>query len=170
MREGLRKFFRSERKRLKLQQAAVALRGGITQGMLSRIEIAEDYEPTFDVFERAVKGLGLTLSAFFLQLEHGLSIAELGGQTARSPDLSKVADDDALQFDSEERIASRTLSVLSKELAKALERIESLERDARARQAHHRLPSNARPTAAERRRHTRKDGAGHVPSPKKKRR
>jgi transcriptional regulator with XRE-family HTH domain len=69
MRKELRDFFKTERQRLGLNQTAVADRAGLTQGMVSRIEIEPDYEPTVEVFEKAVTGLGLTLSSFFARIE-----------------------------------------------------------------------------------------------------
>ncbi|QGP93343.1 helix-turn-helix protein [Neomoorella glycerini] len=61
---GLRiKFFRE---RQNLSMNALAKRSGASQSAISEIENGKR-QPTFEVLERIVKGLGLTLAEFFAE-------------------------------------------------------------------------------------------------------
>lgn len=65
----IRKHFVAERKRLGLTQEQIEKRGKVAQSRLSQIESDPAYTPTIDTFIRAVTGLGITVSSFFLQIE-----------------------------------------------------------------------------------------------------
>jgi len=67
--KNLREFFRSERKRLKLNQQTVANRGAIEQSTISKIERDAPYQPSVAIFIKAIRGLGMMPSAFFEKFE-----------------------------------------------------------------------------------------------------
>jgi len=69
MERATRDLFRAERRRRKLNQTQVASAAGVKQGTISKIESDAKYEPSLTVFRKAVGGLGMTLSAFFAQIE-----------------------------------------------------------------------------------------------------
>lgn len=157
---AIREAFKAARAARKLDQHEVA---GLPQAMISKIEMNNNLGPTVGTFVKAVLGLGIPVSAFFLQIESGLPIAELAGHDQRSPDLSKVADDDALQFRSEAQIEASVLRYLGRLALKGLEADES------KRPTNYRLPPEARPHAAERSKDPRTRRTRHVPAQKKKR-
>jgi transcriptional regulator with XRE-family HTH domain len=70
MDERVRQFFKAERLRQGLNQTAVALRGGATQGTISKIEIEPDYDPSVDSFGKALTGIGHTFTSFFAHIEN----------------------------------------------------------------------------------------------------
>lgn len=146
-----------------------AARIGARPSTIYRVEGLRKYPDHRPTLQTIVDWLAHTteqpLSAFFLQVEQGdsgLHTVEPSGDNP-PPDLSQGGDSGALDFESEERIAQRAFSLVSRALA------ESLERDARTRPTHYRLPASPRPLAAERRPRARKSRDGHVPSKKKKR-
>lgn len=95
MTKAIRELFRAERKRLGLGQEHVAERGGASQSTISKIEIEPDYEPTVPVFEKAVRGLGMTLSSFFARIEGLSKSVGLGDNPASIKSSSRAASDEA---------------------------------------------------------------------------
>lgn len=69
MDQQIREFFKAERERLDLNQTEVADRGGSKQSTISKIEIEPKYKPSVDVFQKAVRGIGHTMSSFFACIE-----------------------------------------------------------------------------------------------------
>lgn len=69
MDKDVRLLFLKLRKAQNKTQDDLEAASGVSQGLISRIEKDSDYQPTTDVFFRAVQGLGLRLSEFFAQLE-----------------------------------------------------------------------------------------------------
>lgn len=57
----------------KLTQDQVAERGHVGQGRISRLVADPDYKPSAPVLLGAIRGLGLTYSDFFLQIDHPTS-------------------------------------------------------------------------------------------------
>lgn len=119
MDKAARDLLKSERRRLGLNQTALAEKAGIRQGMISRLEIDPDYEPTVVVLSRAVNGLGLTLSEFFRQLETGLPAAELPGHDQRPSENRGEPHDARPQAQNEDD--RRTISLLAKSTLEAQE-------------------------------------------------
>lgn len=115
MEKTARDFLKAERQRLRLNQTALAQKAGITQGMVSKLEIDPDYEPTVVVLARAVRGLGLTLSEFFRQIESGLPAEELSTQ---DPPSRKAAHDESAQTPTE-AIQQTVIDTLADLLVKA---------------------------------------------------
>jgi len=69
MDKPVRDLFLKLRKARKLNQDDIEAKTGVSQGLISRIEKDAGYQPTTDVFFRAVGGLDVLLSDFFLQVE-----------------------------------------------------------------------------------------------------
>lgn len=69
VKKDLRDFFHAERKRRGLNQQQVAEAGNVKQSAISKIERDAPYQPSLDIFLRAIIGLGMTPSDFFLQFE-----------------------------------------------------------------------------------------------------
>lgn len=90
-----RELFKKERVRLGLNQEQAAAAGGISQGTISKIEIEPDYDPSISAFRNALKGVGLTLSTFFTQIE-GLPMPEVRTQDRPATIPPIGFDDEAL--------------------------------------------------------------------------
>lgn len=150
---------------LTLDEAAAA--SGINRSTIHAIENVKRepaLKPELETIEALVLAYRSKLSVFFRRIEDdGLSEAETIDENTPPPAPPQVADDDALQFESEERI---TQAVVRRLARFALKGIESSSRE---RQADYRLSPEARPLAAESSLHARKSRPRHVPVPKKNR-
>lgn len=133
---------------------------GINKTTIQNAEIGPDV-PGIDTVAKLVEAMpGLSLEDFFRKIERRQDSSDT---SVDGVPLASGGHDDALQFDSEERIEKRVIRRLSRALAESLESVQG------ERQADHRLSPEARPHAAERRRDHRKGRPRHVPRNKKKR-
>ena len=88
----MRERFKTERQRKKLTQTAVAQRGDVDQGTVSKIEGDDNYTPYVDTFVRAIHGLGLSATEFFAALEglksagnNATNVGASDGEAAATP-------------------------------------------------------------------------------------
>lgn len=146
-----RAAFKRRRKALKLNQTQVAQKAGVEQGTISKIEADPAYEPSVTVFQQALHGLDLTMSAFFRQLETLSRESEADVQTsgaAREPHSAPAAEstvaDDARALPSPVLIDAEGLVALGHAIGRA---IRTAARDQQAPSARPRRPK-ARPRAA----------------------
>lgn len=135
MDEAIRKVFRAERKRRKLNQETVGERGGIDQATVSKIESDADYEPSLSVFGSAVRGLGISMSDFFLQIEgHG-----------SSKTVSKPTHGGAVAIPPADEATARAVLAVGAQLAESIENAIARLVDARRQTATPRGRASPRP-------------------------
>lgn len=154
----------SERERQGLNQKQLALKAGIDQGHLSKIENVDD-EPMRDLAARIVfqiieRGLDVSLPSFFAQIK-GLQDAKLIDHTVASPEPTKVVDvDGQVPVVSDSDARSFVITTLAELLAEAREGAAGKDRR-QAPDPHAQTTDNAR---------HRRTSARRAPSRKKARR
>ncbi len=123
-----------------LTQVQVAKAGATTMtaqslsNYISRIERGDEVNPSFSLLEQIAKGLGLTLSAFFLQIEHaqkeGLQSTNDGRTMLPSPRSHREEATAHVGGGSDVRSAA-ALSAALDELTSRLEKLERVDVAAR---------------------------------------
>jgi transcriptional regulator with XRE-family HTH domain len=83
----IRTAFVKERHRRRLTQIAVATKGGLRQNAISKLESNDQLGPATEIVARAIEGLGMTVAAFFAQIEGGEQAGQqaLDSQTPHRP-------------------------------------------------------------------------------------
>lgn len=131
----IREAFIAARKARGLTQEQVA---GIRQGMVSKLETNKNLGPTVAVFVKAVHGIGMSLSAFFAQLEGG-SDAKLSPSGQGSPAEASAADETVSTLTIDDASVRHTLRTLGKILGHYTDAEAT-----RQRGSHHRPAPEAR--------------------------
>lgn len=112
--QDLRAFFKMMRKTVaRKTQVEVASDGGVEQSTISKIERMHEYQPSAELFLRAVSGLGMRPSRFFQLFEDWASGRAATSQAPQAP----------LRFDG--GAAGRRDDAIIKTLTKAIKSIES---------------------------------------------
>lgn len=154
-----RELFKAERQRLGLNQKDIEDKTGVGQGLISRIEIDPSYQPSLEIFKKAVTGIDLTLSSFYRRIE-GLPETAPVEENSPPPSKRRAVRNETKTLVPSARDADEAIATLSELLALAREGRSALDR----RQA----PS-ADPTQAKRARHRQKRGKGAAQRPKTRR-